>query len=310
MNSSEIRNRARINLKDRWGEGVLITLVFLAINWAFNFVVGMIRFISSLASLEMVSFLISLASYVILIPMSFGLVTTFIKLKRKQELNYIDFIKDGFSNFNKVWSVFGNTLLKMILPIICLVLSIALIVIGTFVLATTSNFIFIFLIPLGLSCYLASLVFCIIKGFSYSLVYYILNDNPDMTGKEIVEESSKLMNGNKFKYFCLNLSFIGWNILATLTLGVGYLWLTPYMNISLVVFYENLIGKTDDIIENVEFETKVEETKEITEPSEDEDKVEEIAEKIVTENVEEEKIIEEVPEETSAEKNDDNKETE
>lgn len=83
------------------------------------------------------------------------------------------------------------------------------------------------------------------KGLYYALAQFIAFDNPDMTAKDIVQKSEDLMKGNRAKLFVLNLSFIGWAILACFTLGIGMLWLMPYMIVSLVCFYEVLAGKND-----------------------------------------------------------------
>lgn len=80
----------------------------------------------------------------------------------------------------------------------------------------------------------------IIAGFRYSMSFYIVNDNPDITATEALKKSSELMDGYKWKYFCLNLSFIGWGLLCILTLGIGMLWLAPYMQATKACFYENL----------------------------------------------------------------------
>ena len=61
-----------------------------------------------------------------------------------------------------------------------------------------------------------------------------------MSGKESVEESKKMMKGNRGKYVLLQLSFIGWMILSIFTLYIGLLWLTPYMQVAMVCFYESL----------------------------------------------------------------------
>ena len=57
------------------------------------------------------------------------------------------------------------------------------------------------------------------------------------------------MTGNRGKYFVLQLSFIGWAILACLTLGIGMFWLTPYITVATICFYEALSGKSDTTIE-------------------------------------------------------------
>jgi uncharacterized membrane protein len=53
------------------------------------------------------------------------------------------------------------------------------------------------------------------------------------------------MKGHKMKLFLLDLSFIGWSLLCIFTLGIGLLWLIPYMQSARAAFYEDLRTKTD-----------------------------------------------------------------
>lgn len=53
-----------------------------------------------------------------------------------------------------------------------------------------------------------------IKEYSYAMTPYILAENPEMTALEAITESRRLMNGKKWRLFCLNLSFIGWEFLC------------------------------------------------------------------------------------------------
>jgi hypothetical protein len=78
----------------------------------------------------------------------------------------------------------------------------------------------------------------IIAAFRYSLCFYILADHPEMGIMEVLNESKRMMKGNKWKMFCLNISFIGWAILGILTLGIGFIWLLPYMEVSIIAFYD------------------------------------------------------------------------
>ncbi len=80
----------------------------------------------------------------------------------------------------------------------------------------------------------------IIKGLSYALTPYILNDNPDLENNAAIELSMAMMDGHKWDLFCLQLSFIGWAILCSFTLGVGILWLEPYLLTSYAEFYEDV----------------------------------------------------------------------
>ena len=77
----------------------------------------------------------------------------------------------------------------------------------------------------------------IIKGLAYSLTPFIVKDNPQLLPNEAINLSMKMMKGHKFDLFYLYLSFIGWIFLALLTLGVGLLWVIPYMQTSMAAFY-------------------------------------------------------------------------
>ena len=80
----------------------------------------------------------------------------------------------------------------------------------------------------------------IIKGYAYYMVFYILAENPDMSSKDALAESKSLMEGHKFEFFKLQLSFIGWFILSIFTFGILGFWLAPYVNIATAVFYTDL----------------------------------------------------------------------
>ena len=82
----------------------------------------------------------------------------------------------------------------------------------------------------------------IIMGYAYSMAAYIKVDHPEKDAMTCIRESKAMMKGHKMRLFLLDLSFIGWMIVASLTFGIGYLWLAPYMQFSHVAFYEDLKG--------------------------------------------------------------------
>ena len=243
MVASEIKANARKALAGKWGKAAILTLVYSIIVFVINFVCRLIPIVGGIIL------------FVISTPISYGLLVSFMKLKRDEDVNYTDFLNFGFSSFSKVWGVLGNIVLKMILPICLLVIFIILLVvslggsIASAIIAESSSGVagFGFLAFVSVIGYIASLIYVIVKGFLYSLSYYILNDNPNMTGKEIVGMSENLMKGNRWKFFWLGLTFIGWAILAGFTFGIGMLWLMPYIMVSMVCFYEDLSGKTETV---------------------------------------------------------------
>lgn len=95
----------------------------------------------------------------------------------------------------------------------------------------------------GLYIVLWTLLFIIpgiIAVYRYAMTSYILAENPEMSASEAIDRSKELMRGNKWRLFCLQFSFIGWSILCALTLGIGTLWLTPYMEAATAAFYRDI----------------------------------------------------------------------
>ena len=71
---------------------------------------------------------------------------------------------------------------------------------------------------------------------------YILAEHPEMDAKEAIRASKEMMIGNRWRLFCLEFSFIGWDILASLLWGVGIVVLTPYKVAAQTAFYRELTG--------------------------------------------------------------------
>lgn len=79
----------------------------------------------------------------------------------------------------------------------------------------------------------------LIKSYSYRMVPYILSDNEDMSATEAITKSREIMNGNKWRAFVLDLSFIGWVFLSCITLGlVGIFYVAPYISATEAELYE------------------------------------------------------------------------
>ncbi len=79
----------------------------------------------------------------------------------------------------------------------------------------------------------------IIKAYEYRMIPYLLAENPNMTWKEAFTESKTMMTGNKWKAFVLDLSFIGWNLLSVLTLGIlSIFYVNPYRFSTNAALYE------------------------------------------------------------------------
>ena len=88
----------------------------------------------------------------------------------------------------------------------------------------------------------------IIKAYEYKMIPYLLSENPDMPMEEVFAESKRLMTGNKWKAFVLDLSFILWDIASAATCGLlGLFWVAPYKASTQAALYEAIkYGTTTD----------------------------------------------------------------
>lgn len=161
-------------------------------------------------------------------PFAYGLAIFFLALFRRQQ-SEIQQVFEGFEQFGKTLGLFFYILLFVILWSL------------------------LFIIP------------GIIAGIRYSQAFYIMVDHPEYSISQCVDESKMRMQGNKGKYFILNLSFIGWSLLFSIPTGIvegaftfsesvvayqllsllamiPYIWLGAYIFLTQVAFYEILLG--------------------------------------------------------------------
>ena len=180
-------------------------IVLTIISFAIGFGVSII--IGFIGLNEKTTELISnLASIIISGLLGFGTVSYYLKVSRNESVSF----KELFSKINMFWPYIAITLLTGLFTILWGLL---------------------FIIP------------GIIASLSYSLVYYVKLDNQELSAMDVIRKSKKMMNGHKWDLFGLGLSFLGWIILGIFTLGILYLWLMPYMQVTYANFYNSLKEK-------------------------------------------------------------------
>ena len=221
MVATNIRKEARESLKGKWGKAIAILFIEAIIIGIISGIEG------ALKDNSIIKPIISILEVVIQVPLAFGLVYAFIKLKRNEEVNYFDFIKIGFENFSRSWAICFRTLIKMILPIICIIVALILVGImfavgGVTGIAMGAGQQALGIIILAIAIYVAAIAYSVIIGLKYSLTTLIAYDNPDMSAKEVVEKSAELMVGHRGDLFVLVLSFLGWAILCYVPLMLAY----------------------------------------------------------------------------------------
>lgn len=93
--------------------------------------------------------------------------------------------------------------------------------------------------------FLWSLLFIIpgiIKSIAYSQMFYFLAEDDKMEAGAAQRKSMEVMEGHKWEYFVLQLSFIPWHILGALTFGIAYIWVIPYMETTFAEYHVRLTG--------------------------------------------------------------------
>ena len=143
-----------------------------------------------------------LISLLVIVPLGYGFNVAFLDFKRTGTPLKIEQMFDGYKDYGRVLTT------KVLETIYIILWSLLLFIPG------------------------------IIKVYSYSMTSYILKDYPELKNNEAIELSMAMMKGHKFDYFYLTLTFIGWILLGILTLGIGLLWVNPYIYTASAHFYE------------------------------------------------------------------------
>lgn len=235
MNRAQLKELTKSQLKGNWKTPVLLTLAYLVLT-----------FITSLFQEEAQSLPTIIITFIVVWSISvwaaIGIPNFYLEfLKKDGNANF----KDVLVSSNKLLKSLGYTVIIGIISIIVGIISVftatGLIVSSVFYSAgiTIANIVGIILIVL---MYIAFLVFTL----AIAQVPYIIIERDDLGVIGAMDLSMKIMKGNKWKYFVLELSFLGWGILSVITLGIGFLWLIPYMTLAATNFYKDLTAK--DII--------------------------------------------------------------
>lgn len=217
MKISELKREARLSLKGNWGTAISLALIMFLLSFVLPTILEII------VSGGLVEWFNQDVTPIWLTGVNMILSILLIPLTIATYWYYLDLVRRENTNIEKVFSIYqdGKTFSKVII-------------------ASIVQGILIFL------WFLLLIIPGIIKGLAYSQLFFILRDHPQLKTLEAITESRKRMNGLKWKYFLMNLSFIGWGILCLFTLGIGLLWLIPYVGATMATFYNEFIASQDD----------------------------------------------------------------
>ena len=91
----------------------------------------------------------------------------------------------------------------------------------------------------------------IVASFAYSMTFFIMADNPNLSANDAIRVSKEMMKGHKAELFWLELSFLGWILLGFLSFGIGFLWIWSYIYTAKAIFYHEIraVDRSEVIIE-------------------------------------------------------------
>lgn len=209
--NQEYKNAALAALKGSWPQSIVATFIVLVLSQLSVLIALGVSLLCALGKCSMaisyciVALAIVLYVYMLMMPCVVGVVNAF---------NALFYKSDGalLTNMKRMtfFDYFRNVAGMFLLNLVTFVCSLALIVPG------------------------------VIVSMSLFLVPYLLHDNPDLSLVDTMRLSRKMMRGHKMQLFKLSLSFIGWGLLNSLTLGVGVLWLMPYIMTTMAAFYQDV----------------------------------------------------------------------
>ena len=238
--SSELKSIAKGSLLERYslpvGSFLLLMLIVTVISFIRNTIFSIPDDGDLLSTFILTLVIFLLASLIVSFLMGIlrtGWVWLVMKLSRNQEATLSDLFYCFSHHPDKIVIL---TLLMLLIEIGCLLPGYILLIVAIL----QMNLIYIFA---ALFALIAGPIVAIIFIFSYSQVYFIYLDAPEKGSIQIMRESREMMNGNKGRLFYLGISFIGLMLLSILTCGIGLLWLAPYMQMTEIQFYRNLIGE-------------------------------------------------------------------
>lgn len=199
-----LKKEARASLKGKWTSFVLVTLLMLIINCALSLPSTITGLMYPNSPQVNWSTLFTVVVSLIYAVLEWGFAIMFLRNLRDPHFDELGTLFDGFRDFGRI---FVTLFLRAVYTLLW---SLLLIIPG------------------------------IVKACSYAMTPYILYDDPKLQGNAAIELSMRMMRGHKMKLCVLYLSFIGWFLLCILTLGIGFLWLKPYVQASKAAFYEDV----------------------------------------------------------------------
>ena len=235
----ELKRMARANLDQKYKVPMKAYVYAALISALIELPFSLLQTEESFSPQNIILFIAQILISVVTIVLTCGEYRIHLKIARKEQAN----IKDLFY---PIKNLPDRYILARLLFLGYLILA-AIFLIPAIVSIYINNPILILIsIPLGL----ISVVLILMVSFTFDLVFFFMLDNENLTVMEAFRICKQTMKGNKRRYFYITLSFIGMSFLIILSLGIGVLWVHPYINQTLTLFYLDITGQLDNMEES------------------------------------------------------------
>ncbi|HPR83728.1 MAG TPA: DUF975 family protein [Pontiellaceae bacterium] len=208
---------ARAGLSGSWGKSIGVTMVYIILS----------------ISISLLPFAGKLLQLIFAAPLMVGATVYFLATIRRQN-NRFSLMFDGFNRFGTAFCTYLLVLLitlAWMIPFIILTVAVTVLTHSSPDSSRWAFWTILFLIMLAVM---------IPIQMRYGLALYVVADDPSVRARQAIRRGIELMSGNYWRLGLLWLRFIGWQLLAVLTLGVGFIWLAPYYMASMTAFYDDL----------------------------------------------------------------------
>ena len=231
--SSELKRIAKGKLLGNYSIPMGAVIIFFVITFIITFF-STFAFFRTITTLGyVVSSLCEFIVSILLGVLSAGMSSLFLNFCRNKEYKIGDILY-GFRNYPD--HVIGILILLFLMVLACFL--------PVIILGALSKAIDLLALKLLLILFeIIGVVLSIILMLTYSQSIYLYIDDPHMKVMDALRESKEMMRGNKGRLFYLVISFFGLILLSILSCYIGMLWIGPYMNTTLSLFYMDLRGE-------------------------------------------------------------------
>lgn len=254
---------ALMQLEHRWSVPILATLITILITMLFSFTnpnqnlavnellnamqgssEELMNYLSNQSSplpslpVILLEFIATIVSFIL----DLALINVFLTLSRSPDKISIKCFFEGLNYWPRaILSGLWMTLWSFLWALVAIPIVLAIIIPFTLLLANSVEMLSVTLKLITPIALLIGFIPLFIRSLAYSMYFYLIAEFPELGITKALRISIKITKGYKWQIFVTGLSFIGWILLSILSFGIGFFWLTPYMQMTTTNVYHALL---------------------------------------------------------------------